>query len=210
MAEDRQFQFKKVQIEKFLKEEFHKKFRPKARISVRKRQRFIEDMTRKVGKRFGKDVMFLVDFNRNGFSSVLSPARSESTDKGKIFQSFVHPQVYYTTHCVDRFSEREKTHENCVIALDSFMADALLSFGENEGHLTFPEGIFAYELENERLIVKTFINFEMLTDDQIKKFYGPGMIATFPKEFVAENSNDSDFMLVDEFTHPSQTQKPQS
>jgi hypothetical protein len=208
MADDRQFQYKKVQIEKFLKEEFHKKFRPKARISVRKRQRFIEDMTRKVGKRFGKDVMFLLDFNRNGFSSVLSPARSESTEKGKIFRSFIHPQVYYTSHCVDRFSERDNTHENCVIALDGFMTDALLSFGENEGHLTFPEGVFAYELENDRLIVKTFINFEMLTDDQIKKFYGPGMIATFPKDFIAENSNDSDFLLQDEFTH--HMQKPQS
>ena len=201
MFKDRNFQLKKAQIENFLKAEFKRKFRPNARISVRKRHRFMESLTKKVGKKFGKDVLCLIDFNKGGWVTVLSPARTESTDKGKLYRSFSHPQVFYTSHCIDRFSERAQTNENCVITLDAYMADALLSYGEQEGHLTCPAGVFAYEMENDRLIVKTYINFELLSDEQIKKFYGPGMIATFPEEFLAENAEDSDFILADEFTH---------
>ena len=203
MTGKKEFDYKKSQIENYLKSEFQKKFRTSAKISVRKRQKFIDDMTRKVGKKFGKDVLFLVDFSKRGFTTIVSPAHTQSTDKGKLFQSFSHPQVFYTSHCMDRFSERTDTTENCIIALDTFMDDALLSFGENEGHMSCPEGVFAYVIEKDRLVIKTFILFEMLSDEQIKKFYGPGMISTFPKEFFAGEGDESDFLLGEELSSPN-------
>ena len=62
MPQDRYFSYKKSQIENFLKSEFKKKFRSSAKISIRKRQKFITEMTQKVSKRFGKDILFLIDF----------------------------------------------------------------------------------------------------------------------------------------------------
>ena len=56
MAKDRYFNYKKSQIEGFVKAEFQKKFRSKAKISIRKRKKFIGEMTKKVARRFGKDV----------------------------------------------------------------------------------------------------------------------------------------------------------
>ena len=58
MTKDRYFNYKKSQIESFVKMEFQKKFRSKAKISIRKRQKFIDEMTKKVTKRFGKDILF--------------------------------------------------------------------------------------------------------------------------------------------------------
>ncbi|NIQ01800.1 MAG: hypothetical protein GWM98_03250 [Nitrospinaceae bacterium] len=188
-------------MEKFLKAEYRRKFRTNARISVRKRQRFIDDVTRKISKKFGKDILCLVDFSKGGFVTLISPARTESTEKGKLYQSFSHSQVFYTSHCIERFSQRTETTENCILTLDAYMEDALLSFGEHQGYLTCPAGVFAYSLENDRLVVKTYINFEMLSPEQIKKFYGPGMIATLPEDFLAQNIKDSDFILADEFSH---------
>ncbi|MDA1108414.1 MAG: hypothetical protein O3A78_01145 [Nitrospinae bacterium] len=199
MNKDREFEFKKVQIESFLKVAFQKKFGRNSRVSIRKRQKFMDEITRKVSKKFGKDVLCLVDFTKQGFVTLVSPARKISTEKGKLTQSFTHPQVFYTSHCIDRFSQRTKTEANCVVFLDSFMNDALLSYGENEGNLTCPTGVFAYELENDRLIVKTFVNFELLSAAQIKKFYGPGMISTFPEEFLTDEATESDFIIGDEF-----------
>ena len=112
MAKDRYFNYKKSQIEGFVKAEFQKKFRAKAKISIRKRQKFIDEMTNKVTKRFGKDILFLIDFSRQGFCAVISPIQSESTDKGRLVQSFSLPQVFYTTHCVNRFSQRMKIDKN--------------------------------------------------------------------------------------------------
>ncbi len=201
MSVDREFQYKKSQIESYLKTAFQKKFRGNARISIRKRQKFMEEMTQKISKKFGKDVLCLVDFTKQGFVTLVSPARKIATDKGKLTQSFSHPQVFYTSHCIDRFSERTQTQDNCVIVLDSYMHDALLSYGEHEGYLTCPAGVFACEMENERMVTKTFINFELLSSEQIKKFYGPGMISTFPEEFLAEDSAESDFIIADEFPH---------
>ncbi|MEC8958038.1 MAG: hypothetical protein VX495_06590, partial [Nitrospinota bacterium] len=63
MTADRYFNYKKSQIEGFLKAEFQKKFRTNAKISIRKRQKFIDEMTRKVTKRFGNDILFLIDFS---------------------------------------------------------------------------------------------------------------------------------------------------
>ena len=198
MSNDRYFDYKKSQIESLLKIEFQKKFRSKAKISIRKRKKFIDEMTKKVAKRFGKDVLFLVDFSKQGFCAVISPIKSESTDKGRLVQSFSLPQVSYTTHCVNRFSERMKIDENCIIRLDAHLNEAIISFGENEGYLTCSDGVFAYEIEKDRLVIKTYLNFDLLSDDQIKQFYGPGMISMLPLEYTAEHISGSDFMIENE------------
>jgi len=181
-----------------VKAEFQKKFRAKARISIRKRQKFIAEMTKKINKRFGRDILFLIDFSRQGFCAVISPIQSESTDKGRLLQSFSLPQVFYTTHCVNRFSERMKIDNNCIIQIDALLNQAILSFGENEGFLTCSDGVFVYELENERLIIKTYLNFDLLSDDQIKQFYGSRMISMLPLEYTAENISSADFIIEDE------------
>ena len=198
MSDERYFSFKKVQIEKFLKEEFKKKFKSYGKISLRKRQKFVAEPTRKIAKRFGKDVLVLIDFSKNGFCTVVSPTHTESTEKGKLIKSFSHPQVFYTSHCVDRFSKRTQSHDNCIITLDAFFNTALTTFGENNGFLTCPDGVFAYELIDSRLIVKTYINFDLLSDDQIKQFYGFGMISMLPKEYAVKDILDADFVLADE------------
>jgi len=200
MPQDRYFSYKKSQIENFLKSEFKKKFRSSAKISIRKRQKFIAEMTQKVSKRFGKDILFLIDFSKGGFCAVMSPVHTESTDKGKLNQSFSHPQVLYTSHCIDRFSERMNTHDNCIIQLDVYLNEAILSFGENEGFLACSEGIFAYEFDNSRLVIKTFLNFGLLSDDQVKQFYGSGMISMLPVEYTTENISGADFIIEDEQT----------
>ena len=198
MAKDRYFNYKKSQIEGFVKAEFQKKFRTKAKISIRKRQKFIDEMTNKVTKRFGKDILFLIDFSRQGFCAVISPIKSESTDKGRLVQSFSLPQVFYTTHCVNRFSQRMKIDKNCIIQMDALLNQAILSFGENEGFLTCSDGVFTYELENERLIIMTYLNFDLLSDEQIKQFYGSRMISMLPLEYTAENISSADFIIEDE------------
>lgn len=198
MAQDRYFKYKKSKIESFVKAEFKKKFRSAAKISVRKRQKFIDEMTKKVSKRFGKDILFLIDFSKQGFCAVISPVHTESTDKGKLTQSFSLPQVFYTTHCVDRFAERMGFDENCILKLDALLNEAILSFGENEGYLTCSDGVFAYVLENERLIVKTYLNFDLLSDRQIKQFYGSGMVSMLPLEYTTENISGADFIIEDE------------
>ena len=198
MGNDRHFSFKKAQIENFLKTEFKKKFKSNAKISLRKRHKFIDEVTCKIAKRFGKNVLVLIDFSKNGFCSVVSPVETESTEKGKLIKSFSHPQVFYTSHCVDRFSERTQAQEKCVIKLDAFFNEALSSYGENDGFLTCPDGVFAYDLIEDRLIVKTYINFDLLSDDQIKQFYGSGIISMLPKEYATKDVSGADFILADE------------
>ena len=198
MTQDRYFNYQKFQIESFLKIEFHRKFRSKSKISIRKRKKFIAEMTKKVSKRFGKDILFLIDFSKQGFCAVISPVHNESTEKGNLTRSFSLPQVFYTTHCVNRFSERMKINDNCVIQLDAFLYEAILSFGENDGYLTCSDGIFAYDIENEKLIIKTYLNFDILSDDQIKQFYGSGMISMLPNEYTANHISDADFIIEDE------------
>ncbi len=198
MPQNRYFNYKKSQIESFLRLEFKKKFSSTGKISIRKRKKFIDAMTKKVSKQFGKDILFLINFSKQGFCAVVSPVHSVSTDKGKLKQSFSTPQVFYTSHCVDRFVERMKTHENCIIQLDAFLSEAILSFGENEGYLTCSDGVFAYELEKDRLVIKTFINFDLLSDDQVKQFYGSSMISMLPLEYTTENISGADFIIEDE------------
>ena len=198
MSDKKYFSFTKAQIENFLKEEFKKKFKGNGKISLRKRQKFIGEVTSKIAKRFGKDVLVLIDFSKNGFCTVVSPTHTESTEKGKLVKSFSHPQVFYTSHCVDRFSERAQCHENCVITLDAFFSQALSTYGENHGFLTCSDGVFAYDLVESYLVVKTYINFDLLSDDQIKQFYGFGMISMLPKEYSTEDIFGADFVLADE------------
>ena len=198
MKNNRNFDHKKAQIQHFVRAEYARKFRRNARISIRKRQRFMDDMTRKVSKKFGKDVLCLVDFNKGDFVTLISPAHSISTDLGRLYHSFTHPKISYTSHCLDRFSERSDTEENCIILMDNYMNEGLLTYGENNGYLTCSEGVFAYELNSERMIIKTYINFNLLSEDQINKFYGSGTITMLPGDFLAEDINQADFMLFEE------------
>ena len=162
----------------------------------------MNDMTRKVSKKFGKDVLCLVDFSNGGFVTLVSPAHTESTDLGRLYNSFAYQQIVYTSHCLERFSERANSDDNCIIMMDSYMSEALLTYGENEGYLTCPAGVFAYEINNGRMIVKTYINFYLLSEEQINKFYGSGTATMLPEEFVAEDGRQTDFMLCDEYADP--------
>jgi hypothetical protein len=196
---NKQFEYRKFEIERYVKAEYEKKFRKDARISIRKRHKFMNDISRKVSKKFGKDVLCLIDFTKGSFVSLISPSHAKSTNLGRLFDSFCHTQVVYTSHCLERFSVRAESTENCIIAMDSFMNDALLTYGENIGHLTCPSGIFAYDIMNGRMIIKTYISFELLSEDQIDKFYGSGTVTVLPKGYIAEDHIQSDFRLVDEF-----------
>ncbi|CAI2718390.1 hypothetical protein [Nitrospina watsonii] len=206
MADDKHFAFKKHQIEAYLKKEYQKHFGRSGRISIRKRQRFMDRVTQKVARKFGKDVLCLVDFNKHGFVTLVSPSHSESTDKGKLYKSFTHPQLAYTTHCIDRFSERTQTTENCIITLDGYLEEGLLTFGHHEGYLVSSAGVFAYEIDDGRLIIKTFINLDLLSDTQVREFYGHDVLALMATgEYISEDSMDSDIILADEL--PQSTPK---
>jgi len=52
------------------------------------------------------------------------------------------------------------------------------------------------------LVVKTFLNFDLLSDDQIKQFYGSSMISMLPLEYTTENISGADFIIEDEKIHP--------
>ena len=163
----------------------------------------MNDLTLKVIKKCGKDVLCLIEFSNGGFVTLVSPAHIESTDLGRLYNSFTHQQIVYTSHCLKRFSERTDSDENCIIMMDSYMNEALLTYGENEGHLTCPAGVFAYEIDNGRMIVKTYINFNLLSEEQINKFYGSGTATILPEEFVAQDDRQTDFMLCDEYADPA-------
>ncbi|MFQ5482757.1 MAG: hypothetical protein ACE5ER_08355 [Nitrospinaceae bacterium] len=198
MSSQGNLKIRKGQIEQFLKKEFEGAFRGAGRISIRKRQRFMNRVSKKVSKRFGKDVLCLVNFSRQGFQVLASPSQSVPTDKGRLYHSMVHGQVLYTSHCVDRFSERTQTTDNCILALDSCLQEALLTFGRHPGHIVCREGVFAFEIEDERLIIKTFINFEMLSDKQVRDFYGWDVMSSLARDMVAGDLQDSDIILQNE------------
>ena len=195
---NKQFEFRKAQIERYVKAEYDKKFRKTARISIRKRHKFMNGMARKVSKKFGKDVLCLIDFSRGGFFSLISPSHTKSTDLGRLFDSFTHTQVAYTSHCLERFSKRTDSNENCIIKMDSYITDALLTYGENLGHLTCSSGVFAYEVIEGRLIVKTYINFDLLSEEQIDRFYGSGTATVLLKECITDDHGQTDFKLAEE------------
>ena len=192
------FEFRKYQIEQYVKAEYHKKFRKNTRISVRKRQKFMDGMAKKVSKKFGKDVLCLIDFAKGGFFSLISPSHTESTNLGRLFNSFIHKQVAYTSHCIERYSERTDSNENCILKMDSSLSDGLITYGENIGHLTCPKGVFAYDIIDGKMIIKTYINFNLLSEDQVHKFYGSGTATVLPKEYIAEDLSQSDFKLIEE------------
>jgi len=54
------------------------------------------------------------------------------------------------------------------------------------------------QLEKDRLVIKTFINFDLLSDDQVKQFYGSSMISMLPLEYTTENISSADFIIEDE------------
>ena len=196
---NKQFDFRKAQIERYVKAEYDKKFRKTARISIRKRHKFMNGMAQKVSKKFGKDVLCLIDFSRGGFFSLISPSHTKSTDLGRLFDSFTHTQVAYTSHCLERFSKRTDSNENCIIKMDSYITDALLTYGENLGHLTCSSGVFAYEVIEGRLIVKTYINFDLLSEEQIDRFYGSGTATVLLKECITDDHGQTDFKLAEEY-----------
>ena len=160
----------------------------------------MDRITKKVGKKFGKDILCLIDFTKQGFVSLVSPSHTESTDKGKLFNSFTHPQVAYTSHCVERFSERTQTMDNCIITLDSYLEEALLTYGLHEGYLVCSQGLFAYVIEGDRLVIKTYINFELLSDDQIRKYYTHDMATFLTPDMISEDVDASDVILMDELS----------
>ena len=166
----------------------------------------MERITKKVGKKFGKDILCLIDFTKQGFVSLVSPSHTESTDKGMLFNSFTHPQLAYTSHCVERFSERTDTTDNCIIILDSYLDEALLTYGLHDGYLVCSQGVFAYVIEDDRLIIKTYINFELLSDDQIRKYYTYDMASFLTPDMISEEAAASDIILMDEL--PSDDPKP--
>ena len=83
--------------------------------------------------------------------------------------------------------------------MDSYMDEALLTYGENMGHLTCPSGVFAYDVKGGRMIIKTYINFNLLSEKQINKFYGSGTATVLPREYIADDHSQSDFKLIDEY-----------
>lgn len=198
MLKEQEFKFKKARIEKFLREEFEKWFGQHVRISVRQRQKFIIQTTRKVARKYGKDVLCFMQFTKGGFASLVIPAHTEATDKGKLYQSFSHPKVYYTSHCFDRFSQRTNTDENCIVILDSLLAEALITYGEHEGYMVCSEGVFACEEENERLIIKTFLSYELLHENQIDRFYSLNGLSFLPTGMISEDAMESDIVLAEE------------
>ena len=199
MLQEQEFQFKKARVERFIEESFDKEFGGRARISLRRRQKFISQMMKLVGERFGNDVLCLLSFNKQGLVTMVLPAETESTDKGKLFRSFIHDKVFYTSHCLSRLCERMEEGENCVLMLDSFMSEALVSQGEHKGYLICSEGIFAIDEEKDRLIIKTFISYDLLDQSQIKKFYSLNGISHLPNHMISKDSAESDIILSDEY-----------
>ena len=56
------------------------------------------------------------------------------------------------------------------------------------------------------VIATTAINFDLLSEEQLLKFYGPGTATMLPEECLAEDEDQTDFMLCDE--HPDPPVKP--
>ncbi len=61
------------------------------------------------------------------------------------------------------------------------------------------EGVFAFEEEKERWIIKTFIGYDLLSDDQRKRFFSLGGISFLPGEMISNGGYQSDFAISDEF-----------
>ena len=58
---------------------------------------------------------------------------------------------------------------------------------------------FAYALMGGRMVIKTYINFNLLSEEQINKFYGSGTATVLPSECITDDLSQSDFKLIDEY-----------
>jgi len=58
--------------------------------------------------------------------------------------------------------------------------------------------------------VKTFLNFEMLTENQILDFYGPGTMAVISEEYLCDDFNESDFIVMEDSESHSGNAKSES
>jgi len=81
-----------------------------------------------------------------------------------------------------------------------------LTYGLHDGYLVCSHGVFAYGIEDDRLIIKTYINFELLSDDQIRKYYTHDMASFLTPDMISEDAAASDIILMDEL--PSDDPKP--
>lgn len=75
-----------------------------------------------------------------------------------------------------------------------------MTYGLHEGYLVCSQGLFAYVIEDDRLIIKTYLNFELLSDDQIRKYYTHDMAAFLTPDMISEEVDDSDIILMDELS----------
>ena len=57
---------------------------------------------------------------------------------------------------------------------------------------------FENEIEKIEKALTSLKNNKELNDDQIKKFYGSGMISMLPREYTADHISDADFIIEDE------------
>jgi hypothetical protein len=73
-----------------------------------------------------------------------------------------------------------------------------LTYGLHEGYLVCSQGLFAYVIEDDRLVIKTYINFELLSDDQIRKYYTHDMATFLTPDMISEDTHASDVILMDE------------
>ena len=199
MLVEQEFKFKKAQIERFLGAEFEKWFPSQAKISLRQRQKFIEHCKSKIKEQHGTDLLCSLKFTKQGFVYLVLPPKVESTEKGRVFQSFSFPHVFYTTHCLERFNQRMEVEENGIMFLDSLLSEAMVTHGDHDGYLVCSEGVFAIEEEKDRWIIKTFIGYDLLDDDQKKKFFSLNGISYLPGDMIANHGFDSDFAVSDEF-----------
>ncbi len=207
MLVEQEFQFKKARIERFLDAEFEKCFPSDAKISLRQRQKFIERCQNKIKTQFGTDIFYDLKFTKQGFVYFILPPKIESTEKGRVFQSFSHPHVFYTTHCLERFNQRMEVEENGIILLDSLLNEAMITHGDHDGYLVCSEGVFAFEEEKDRWIIKTFIGYDLLNNDQRKKFFNLDGISFLPGEMISPKGLNSDFAISDEIEFAPEDQK---
>ncbi len=198
MLVEQEFQFKKAQVERFLDAEFEKWFPSDAKISLRQRQKFIEYCKNRIKSQFGADILCTLKFTKQGFVYFVLPPKVESTEKGRVFQSFSYPHVFYTTHCLDRFNQRMEVEENGIVFLDSLLSEAMVTYGDHDGYLVCSEGVFAFDEEKDRWIIKTFIGYDLLNEDQKKRFFSLNGISFLPGDMISTQGVDSDFVISDE------------
>ena len=74
----------------------------------------------------------------------------------------------------------------------------MVTYGQHKGHLVCSEGVFAFEEEKDRLIIKTFIDYDLLSESQIQKFYSLGGLSHLPSSMISEDGFGGDIVISDE------------